>query len=171
MVDAQLAAFPVVIRIVVAWSDMDALGHVNNAVYFRYFEAARIAYLERLDALALLGATGLGPILASTHCRFRAPLTYPDTVAVGARTTDVGEDRITMEYAAASTRLGRVAAEGGAVVVTYDYRQNRKAPLPERCASVLPRWTARSPDPPAEGGYSCACTQHAPCRHQRAVVQ
>ncbi|HQU16151.1 MAG: thioesterase [Chromatiales bacterium 21-64-14] len=129
--ETLLAAFPVVARIVVAWSDMDALGHVNNAMYFRYFEAARIAYLERLDAMALLGATGVGPILAATHCHFRAPLTYPDTIAVGARTTGVGEDRITMEYAVVSPRLGRVAAEGGAVVVTYDYQQNRKAPLPE----------------------------------------
>ena len=72
----------------------------------------------------------VGPILASTSCRFRRPLTYPDDLHVGVRTTDIGEDRFTIEYRLVSERLGEVAAEGEGVVVAYDYQKARKATLP-----------------------------------------
>jgi len=126
-----LASFPVVVTIPVAWGDMDAFQHVNNTVYLRYFESARIAYFERLQFMELMQATGVGPILASTQCRFKIPLTYPDTVDVGARIADVGDDRFLMRYAVASRRHQKIAAEGEGLIVSFDYRANKKAPLPE----------------------------------------
>ncbi len=75
--------------------------------------------------------TGIGPILASTQCRFRAPLSYPDVVSIGASVPDIGRDRLTMKYSVASHRLSKIAAEGDGVLVTYDYRNNRKVPVPE----------------------------------------
>lgn len=132
--DDLLRAYPVTLELPVAWGDMDAFGHVNNTVYFRYFESARIAYLV---AIGLRGDEGaVGPILASTHCRFRLALDYPDTIAVGARATEVQADRFTMEYRVVSRRLGKVAADGGGVVVGYDYANRRKAELP---AAVVTR--------------------------------
>ncbi|MBR9990136.1 MAG: acyl-CoA thioesterase [Gemmatimonadetes bacterium] len=127
---AELAAFPIITTVPVAWGEMDAFGHVNNIVYFRYFESARFAYLE---AIGFRGDTpdGIGPILASTQCRFRLPLTYPDTVHIGARTIETGDDRFTMEYRIISDAHGDTAAEGGGVIVAYDYRNVRKAALPE----------------------------------------
>ena len=122
-----LEGFPVVVEVPVAWGEMDAFGHVNNVVYFRYFENARIEYLRRIG---FADAQGVGPILASTGCRFRRPLTYPDTLHVGIRTTEVGADRFTIEYRLVSERLGEVAAEGTGVVVSYDYPNARKAPIP-----------------------------------------
>jgi acyl-CoA thioester hydrolase len=126
--NAALQGFPVVIEIPVAWGEMDSFGHVNNIVYFRYFESARIAYF---DAIGFRGDDGIGPILASTHCRFRLPLTYPDTVRVGARAHDTGTDRFMMDYCVVSTRLNTVAAEGGGLVVAYDYSARTKASLPD----------------------------------------
>ncbi|HSJ25842.1 MAG TPA: thioesterase family protein [Longimicrobiales bacterium] len=123
-----LEGFPITITVPVAWGEMDAFGHVNNIVYFRYFESARIAYLE---AIGMRGDGDVGPILASTHCRFRLPLAYPDTVHVGARATDVGDDRFTMEYRVVSERHGAVAADGGGVVVAFDYAAGRKTRLPD----------------------------------------
>jgi len=70
--------YPVVIEVPVAWGEMDAFGHVNNIVYFRYFESARLAYFYKLDLIDMMTKTGIGPILASTSCRFKIPLTYPD---------------------------------------------------------------------------------------------
>ncbi|MBT8137637.1 MAG: acyl-CoA thioesterase [Gammaproteobacteria bacterium] len=107
---------------------MDALGHVNNIVYFRYFESARMAYFERIG----FGepATGIGPILAETRCRFRAPLRYPDYIAVGARARAVETDRFTMDYAVAGHRDRRIVAEGSGLVVCYDYQSHRKTALP-----------------------------------------
>ncbi len=124
------AEFPVVVEWPVAWAEMDYFRHVNHAVYFTYFEGARIAYLDRIGFRALNGDRRAGPILASTHARYRRPVEYPDTVVVGARCTEVGPDRFTHEYRLVSRRLGEVAAEGGGVLVSYDYAAARKAPLP-----------------------------------------
>jgi acyl-CoA thioester hydrolase len=126
-----LNSFPVVITFPIAWGEMDAFQHVNNSVYFRYFESARIAYFERLEFMEHMQATGVGPILASTQCRFRIPLTYPDTVRVGAKIADIGADRFVMRYAVVSQRLQKLAAEGEGVIVSFNYRASQKAPLPE----------------------------------------
>jgi acyl-CoA thioester hydrolase len=122
--------FPVIIEVMVSWGEMDAMGHVNNIVYFRYFESARIAYFERVGFLEAMKETGVGPILASTHCRFRIPLTYPDRVLVGASASELKEDRFVMRYRVVSESKGAIAAEGDGLIVSYDYRSERKAPLP-----------------------------------------
>lgn len=132
-----LSEFPVVVETPVSWADMDVFRHVNNAVFFRYFENARVEYLERIG----FGATAMeqerGPILASTHCRFRRPVTYPDRVRTGARTLEVQADRFVMEYRVVSDKLGCAVAEGGAVVVSYDYAKGAKAPLPEAVRAAI----------------------------------
>ena len=127
----QLAGFPVVLTLPVQWGEMDAYGHVNNAVLFRYFESARIAYLERCGFIESMEQDRVGAILHSTACRFRLPLCYPDTVQVGARATDVGPDRFTMEYCVVSFDQNAVAAEGHGVIVSYDYVQGSRTGLPE----------------------------------------
>jgi acyl-CoA thioester hydrolase len=122
-----LTDYPIIVEVPVAWGDMDAFAHVNNIMYFRYFETARIAYLERIR---FRGETGIGPILAATQCRFRRPLAYPDTVLVGVRVSEVGEDRFTHEYRLVSRALNEVAAEGSGIVVSYDYKQKRSCAIP-----------------------------------------
>ena len=128
--ESLLKRCPVVIETPVAWGEMDAFRHLNNTAYFRYFESARIAYFERLGLLEYMDATGVGPILASTSCRFKIPLTYPDKVSVGARVSTVGDDRFTMEYYVVSHNHRRVAAEGIGLIVTFDYKENKKTPIP-----------------------------------------
>ncbi|MEA3339686.1 MAG: thioesterase family protein [Chloroflexota bacterium] len=125
-----LKDYPVVIEIPVAWGEMDAFQHVNNVVYFRYVESARIAYFQELGLMEVMERTGVGPILASVQCRFKIPLTYPDTVSVGVRVSEMGKDRFTMEYAVASQRLEKIATVGEGVIVSYNYSENKKAPLP-----------------------------------------
>lgn len=126
-----LAGFPVVIEIPVAWGEMDSFQHVNNIVYLRYFESARIAYFERLQLIEFMNETGIGPILASVQCKFKIPLTYPDTVSVGTRISQIEDDRFVMEYAVVSQKHQKLAAEGQGVIVSFNYRENKKAPLPE----------------------------------------
>lgn len=109
---------------------MDAFQHVNNTVYFRWFESARIGYFEAVGLLDSMERTGVGPILASTECRFRVPLEYPDTVSVGARVPRIGDDRFVMEYLVVGHQSGKTAAHGTGLIVTFDYRQGSKAPLP-----------------------------------------
>ncbi len=126
-----LTSFPVIIDVPVAWGEMDALQHVNNSVYFRYFESARMAYFEAINYMDFMQETGVGPILAATKATFKLPLTYPDTVSVGAKVSQMQEDRFLMEYKAFSRKNNLIAAVGDGLIVSYDYRNNRKAPVPE----------------------------------------
>jgi acyl-CoA thioester hydrolase len=142
MTDDPLAGYPVRVDIPVAWGDMDAFGHVNNTAYFRYFESARIACFETLCYLDRPRATGIGPILAATDCRFRLPLTYPDTVTVGTRLSDISEYGFMMHYAALSHRHGRIAAEGSGRIVSYDYEKQCKAPIPPKLRARLEQLAA-----------------------------
>ena len=130
MREELLAAYPVVVRQAVAWGDMDYYRHVNNTMYFRYFENARLEYFRQLDWFEYERQTGIGPILASTQARFRKSLSYPDSIAVGVRVADMGEDRFTMEYRLVSERAGGVAAEGNGILVTFHYTEARKVPIP-----------------------------------------
>jgi acyl-CoA thioester hydrolase len=129
--EQALEPFPVITEIAVAWGEMDAFQHVNNVVYFRYFETARIAYFERLDWATPGQGAAIGPILASTSCAFKFPLTYPDTVAIGARVTRIEAERVTMHCRAVSRRHSRIAAENESVVVAYSYAERRRAALPD----------------------------------------
>lgn len=126
--------YNVVVETPIAWGDMDAFGHVNNTVFFRFFESARIAYLDRINFRG--DKSSPGPILAATHCRFRKPLIYPDDVRIGARVVEVSGDRFTMEYRIIDGR-GDVAAEGGGVVVAYDYAAGAKASIPEAVRAAI----------------------------------
>ena len=124
------AEFPVVIEIPVAWAEMDYFRHVNHAVFFTYFESARIPYLERIGFRALADGRQVGPILATAQARYRRPVEYPDTLLVGARATEMGEDRFTHAYRCVSRALDDVAAEGSATIVSYDYAAARKTAIP-----------------------------------------
>jgi len=140
---AQDGDFRVRIEVPVAWGDMDAFAHVNNTVYLRWFESARIAYFERMGIIGSGAPTGIGPILASISCRFRAPVTYPDTVDAAVRVTGIGQDRFVMQYQVASRALGRVVAEGEGVNVSFDYGVGRKARLPDAWRESIVRIEAR----------------------------
>ena len=126
-----LSVCPIVVEIPVAWGEMDAMGHVNNIIYFRYFETARIAYFTKLDLLNFMNETGIGPILASTQCKFLLPLSFPDTVSTGAKIVKLEADRLTMAYYVMSHKHQKMAAEGEGLIVGYDYRSNKKVPIPD----------------------------------------
>lgn len=130
MEDITLEDYPVVTEIPIAWGEMDSFQHVNNVTYFRYFETSCVAYLNKISIFDLKNTTGIGPILASTRCRFKVPLKYPDTILVCTRVTKIGIDRFTMEHRVVSRKLSKTAAEGEGVLITYDYKNERKVPIP-----------------------------------------
>ena len=127
----HFAGFPIVVELPVQWGEMDAYGHLNNTVIFRFFESARVAFLDRCRFLAAYDELQVGAILHSTSCRFRLPLYYPDTVLVGTRATEILEDRFVMEYKVVSTSQDAIAAEGLGTVVSFDYTARSKTPIPE----------------------------------------
>jgi acyl-CoA thioester hydrolase len=149
MMDDLLAGFPVVVEQAVVWGDMDSFCHVNNVVYFRYFENARLEYFRRLDWDSIQEATGVGPILHSTAARFRLPLTYPDRIRIGARVKDFGIDRFTLEHRILSERLGGIATEGTGTVVAFDYPRGQKAAVPDELRRRIEALEASAPEPGA----------------------
>jgi acyl-CoA thioester hydrolase len=130
--DDPLAGYSQVIEIPVQWGDQDAFRHVNNTVYLRWFESSRIAYSGKIGLWDLLESVNIRPILASTTCHYRRPLTYPDTVRVGAKILKVGTTSLTLEHRVVGLASNAVAAEGSAVLVLYDYNKAEPCPVPDR---------------------------------------
>ena len=130
-VEELLAGFPVVLTQAVVWGEMDSYRHVNNVVYFRYFENARLEYFRRLDWFAYQDATGIGPILAATQARYRRALTYPDTIHIGVRLREMKEDRFVLDYRIVSEKLNDVATKGDGEIVAFHYLQGKKVALPD----------------------------------------
>lgn len=139
-----LHAYPVTVCQPVQWGDMDAYQHVNNTVYLRWFETGRAAYFDRAGLWVRGAPTGIAPIFAQVQCRYRAPVTFPDTVDIGVRVVDVGIDRFTVHHAVYSRALARIAAEGEGIIVSYDYGAGRKAPLPQAWRDAMARVEGRS---------------------------
>jgi acyl-CoA thioester hydrolase len=141
--DALLEGYAAVISLPVQWGDMDAFAHVNNVVYFRWFESARIAYFQRIGVTKHRSGDELGPILASSSCHYRRPIVFPDTVRVGVRATRVGRTSIGLEHRIVSVEQKALAAEGTATTVFYDYARGRSHPVPDdvrRAIAGLEGW-------------------------------
>ena len=134
----QLLQYPVQISLPVQWGEMDSFDHVNNIVYFRYFESVRIAYFQEMQIIGE-HAQPIAPILGATSCKFVYPLTFPDTVRVGASISSVAEDRFVMEYAVFSQRHQRLAAKGSGRIVSYNYETKAKVLLPETWKAAIAR--------------------------------
>ena len=127
----KLQGFNSVEEIPVRWGDMDARGHVNNTVYFRYFESSRIALFHKLKVYEEMEVIGDAPILVYTHCNFKSPVTYPDTIYVGVKITNIEESKVKMTHSIVSKKLNREVADGEALVVWYNYHEQKKGKIPE----------------------------------------
>ena len=97
----------------IIWNDMDAFNHVNNVVYYRYAESARINYLNELGAFTDEVTT----VLAQSSCTYLKPVVFPDTLLIGVRTKKLGNTSIVMEYCYYSQAQQSVVATGDSVLV------------------------------------------------------
>jgi acyl-CoA thioester hydrolase len=110
------------------WGDMDALGHVNNTVYFRYMEQARIRWFEQLGGL-YQGDPPRGAVIVNAACTFRRPLVYPGTVEVRMYLRHPGRTSVDSHYEL--LKDGALHAEGSAKMVWIDLRSGKSVPLPQ----------------------------------------
>lgn len=129
--------FLTITPIAVQWGDQDAMGHVNNVVYFRWFESARIDFLDRLQSQVQMDKAGIGPILASIDCNYRRQLHFPDILHVGSRISKIGRSSIGIAHAIYSERLQAIAADGASVIVVFDYAANRSVRIPDALRQTL----------------------------------
>ena len=114
----------------VHWAEMDAARHVNNIIYLRWAETARIDYFGEMGMDT--GFNGeVGPILGWQECKYIFPITYPDTAIVGIKATDIEEDRFMLECGIFSKKNERIAAFSKHLIIPYDYISLKKTHLPE----------------------------------------
>ncbi len=122
-----MEGFEFVHREPVRFRDVDAMGHVNNAVFLTYMESARVAYLLELGAAT--GLEDLSIIVARIEIDFRAPVRFGDEVEVGVRVSRFGAKSFDLDYELRAG--GRLVAEATSVCVSYDYTKRETVPIPE----------------------------------------
>ena len=111
------------------WGDMDAYGHVNNTVYFRFMEQARVEWCEEVGVEVRPG--GLGPVIINASCTFLIPINYPATVVLRMYAGEPGRSSVMTWYELGVEGDERIYAEGSSKVVWMDPRTGKSVPLPE----------------------------------------
>lgn len=126
------SAYPHLFFSELRWGEMDAMQHLNNVMYYRYFESGRMAYWEMLKKeVESLVPSFIGPIVAFTNCYYKKPLYYPDRVVVGTAVKSIDDDRFVLAHALFSEKNQCVAANGEVLVVCFDYEKKTKVPVPK----------------------------------------
>ena len=142
----------------VRFRDIDAFGHVNNAVFFSYVELARIRYLldvlrpdQPFDRLPL--------ILARVELDYRSPIQFGDEVVVDTRVDRVGRASFAMSHRMTAAPDGRLVGDVQTVLVTYDYATARPIPVPDTWRDRLASYEGRSLETDAPRPEPAAATQ------------
>ena len=134
----------------VRWGDMDAMGHVNNTIYFRYIESVRIEWLHRAGGAP--DPSGQGPVIVNAFCNFLKQLAYPGDVLAKHYVGEAGrtsfETYVTLER---TDEPGVIYAEGGARTVWIDFPKQKAVPLPAWIRTIC-----ESQAPAADQGQSSA---------------
>ncbi len=121
----------------VRWGDMDALGHVNNTLYFRFMEIIRLDWLRQLDPTGG-AAAGSGPVIVNAFCNFHIELNFPGEVLARLYTAGVGRTSFdTYTLLCRTDDPDTVYASGGSRVVWVDYRQRKSVPLPDTLREIV----------------------------------
>ncbi len=123
----KLTDYPVIYEQNVAWGDMDAFGHVNNVIYYRYIESARICYLDSLNIFKL----DINTVVASSQCKYLKPVFYPDQLKIGVRVEEIRNSAFRMNYLIWSSVQQQNVALGEAVIVCVDKENMQKTLIPE----------------------------------------
>ena len=127
----ELEKYPIVKEFPVQWGDMDAAQHVNNLIYLKWAESARIYYFDEMEMDTSFRPGGTGPIMGWQECKYIFPMTFPDTAIVGVRTCELRQDRFLLESAVYSKQHQRIACISKQSVIPYDYEALKKAALPD----------------------------------------
>ena len=130
------ADYPHFLSIDTRWSDNDLYGHVNNVVYYSYFDTVVNEYMIRYGALDLEAGKTIG-LVVETHCSYFASLAFPERIDAGLRVVQLGTTSVRYEVGIFSAGSGQAAAQGHFVHVYVDRDTRRPVPLPEALVAAL----------------------------------
>lgn len=125
----SLSDYKVQLSFPVRWGEMDAFQHVNNTVYLKWIEHARVEYLTTINGS--LTQQEMGPILARLDCIYIHPIHFPDTVTVGFRTTEIMDDRLICEGRIFSGKHQKLCAISHNTIMAYNFKKQIKDEIPE----------------------------------------
>ena len=118
------------------WGDLDAMNHLNNTLYFRLMEEARICWFRDNDLMTR--GEGDGPILAHASCDFLKPMTYPCDARVTQTVTRLGRSSMDLDMTIEGDEVEPLTyAKGKNVLVWMDYRAGKPVPWPQRIVEAL----------------------------------
>ena len=120
----ELAHYPIIHQQPIHWGEMDAFNHLNNVVYYRYAESARIDYLQ---ALGMFDGN-MVTVLAQSSCQYLRPVIFPDTLLLGVRCQRLGTTSIVIEYSYYSMAQAAIVATAEAVIVRLESNGQDKKP-------------------------------------------
>ena len=125
--------WPVQTTIPIQWGEMDAFNHVNNVVYIRWCETARIELFRKIwgdrgiNMKEILEGNGVGPILANFNVNYKIPISYPDNVIIQTRVAQIGNTSFNVEHQVFTEKMGdNVVTEASSVVVMLNYKTGEK---------------------------------------------
>jgi acyl-CoA thioester hydrolase len=130
------SAYPVFRTITTRWMDNDVYGHVNNVVYYSWFDTAVNAHLIERGVLDIHGGATIG-LVVETQCHFFAPLAFPQPVEAGLRVARVGNSSVRYEVGLFAAGEPLTAAKGHFVHVYVDRESRRPVPVPPQVRALL----------------------------------
>ena len=132
------ASYPYAVAITTRWMDNDAYGHVNNVVYYSYFDTAANHYLIREAGLDIQASPVIGLVVAS-QCRYHAPIAYPEQVQAGVRVDRLGEKSVTYGIGIFRDGSDSAVADGTFTHVFVDRITRKSVPIPAAMREALAR--------------------------------
>ena len=117
------------------WGDMDAYGHVNNTIYFRYMEQARCEWLEEQGYR--VAPEGEAPVIINAACTFMVPMTYPGTVEIRTFAGELGRSSVVTSYEMRIVGEETVYAQGSAKIVWMDTATGKSVPIPDDLRALV----------------------------------
>lgn len=130
------SAYPVFRHITSRWMDNDVYGHINNVVYYSYFDTAVNGHLIDAGGLDIEAGTTIGLVI-ETHCNYFAPLAFPQTIDAGLRVAHLGRSSVRYEVGLFAQGEPLSAAAGHFVHVYVDRASRRPVPLPSALLAAL----------------------------------
>ncbi len=131
-----------VLPIQTRWMDNDVYGHVNNVVYYSYFDTVINRYLIAYGGLDIHAGGQIG-LCVESHCRYAAPLAFPGIVEAGLRVETIGRSSVRYGIGLFAAESASAAAEGWFVHVFVDRASNRPSPIEGQLRAALQRLTVQ----------------------------
>ena len=138
---ASIEDFPVVVAFPIQWGDQDALAHVNNVIYFRWWETGRVTYAKTVGMFggddADFARPRVGSVLAGMQCNFRKQLTWPDSVLVGSRIKRVGNSSLQIQHPLFSEKGDGLISAAVSTMVAFDFDQQKTIPVSDEIKAAI----------------------------------